>query len=131
MGLLQEFKEFAVKGNMIDMAVGIVIGAAFGKIVSSLVESIVMPSLGWIIGGVDFSNLAVTLGESARTGEPVVLAYGAFIQALVDFLIIAAAIFVALKAINRLKKPAPAAAAPPPPREEVLLTEIRDLLRQR
>lgn len=131
MGLLQEFKEFAVKGNMIDMAVGIVIGAAFGKIVSSLVESIVMPALGWVIGGVDFSNLAITLGESAKTGEPVTIGYGAFIQSLVDFLIIAAAIFVALKAINRLKKPAPAAAPPPPPREEVLLTEIRDLLKQR
>jgi len=120
-----------VKGNMIDMAVGIVIGAAFGKIVSSLVESIVMPALGWVIGGVDFSNLAITLGESAKTGEPVTIGYGAFIQSLVDFLIIAAAIFVALKAINRLKKPAPAAAPPPPPREEVLLTEIRDLLKQR
>lgn len=133
MGLLQEFKEFAVKGNMIDMAVGIVIGAAFGKIVSSLVESIVMPALGWVIGGVDFSSLAVTLGTSAKTGDPVTIGYGAFIQSLVDFLIIAAAIFVALKAINKLKKPAPAAAAapPPPPREEVLLTEIRDLLRQR
>jgi large conductance mechanosensitive channel len=131
MGLLQEFREFAVKGNMIDMAVGIVIGAAFGKIVSSLVDSIVMPALGWVIGGVDFSSLAVTLGTSAATGDPVTIGYGKFVQSLVDFLIIAAAIFMALKAINRLKKP-PAAAAPAgPPREEVLLTEIRDLLKQR
>jgi large conductance mechanosensitive channel len=133
MSLLQEFKEFAVKGNMIDMAVGIVIGAAFGKIVSSLVEVIVMPALGWVIGGVDFSNLALTLGASAKTGEPVTIGYGAFIQSLVDFLIIALAIFMALKAINKLKKPAPAPAAAPaaPPREEMLLTEIRDLLKQR
>lgn len=134
MGLLQEFKEFAMKGNMIDMAVGIVIGAAFGKIVSSLVDAIVMPALGWVVGGVDFSSLAATLGTSAATGEPVTIGYGRFVQSLVDFLIIAAAIFMALKAINKLKKPpAPAAAAapPPPPREEVLLTEIRDLLKQR
>ncbi|HEU0225882.1 MAG TPA: large-conductance mechanosensitive channel protein MscL [Steroidobacteraceae bacterium] len=133
MSLLQEFKEFAMKGNMIDMAVGIVIGAAFGKIVSSLVEAIIMPALGWVIGGVDFSSLVFTLGESAKTGDPVTIGYGAFMQSLVDFLIIAAAIFMALKAINKLKKPAPAPAAapPPPPRQEVLLAEIRDLLKQR
>ena len=132
MSLISEFKEFAMKGNVLDMAVGIVIGAAFGKIVSAFVNAIVMPALGWVIGGVDFSQLGVKLGENAATGEPdVIIQYGQFVQALVDFLIIAAAIFVALKAINRLKKPAPAAAPPPPPREEVLLTEIRDLLRQR
>ena len=130
MSLISEFKEFAMKGNVVDMAVGIVIGAAFGKIVASFVEAIVMPALGWVIGGVDFSNLVVTLGENAATGEPVTLGYGKLVQALVDFLIIAAAIFMALKAINRLKKPAPAA-APPPPADVVLLTEIRDLLRQR
>jgi large conductance mechanosensitive channel len=130
MSLLSEFREFAMKGNVVDMAVGIVIGAAFGKIVSSFVDAMVMPALGWIVGGADFSNLAVTLGTSASTGEPVAIGYGKFVQALVDFLIIAAAIFMALKAINRLKKPAPAAAPPAPPREEVLLTEIRDLLRQ-
>jgi large conductance mechanosensitive channel len=129
MGLVQEFKEFAMKGNVVDMAVGIIVGAAFGKIVSALVDAIVMPALGWVIGGVDFSSLAVTLGTSAATGEPVLVGYGAFIQALVDFLIIAFAIFMALNAINRLKKP-PAAAAVPPPRAEVLLTEIRDLLKQ-
>lgn len=131
MALLQEFKEFAMKGNMIDMAVGIVIGAAFGKIVSSLVDSIVMPALGWVIGGVDFSDLAWTAGTSAATGEPVTIGYGKFFQSLVDFLIIAAAIFMALKAINKLKKPPAPAAAAAPPRQEVLLAEIRDLLRQR
>jgi large conductance mechanosensitive channel len=131
MSLISEFKEFAMKGNVVDMAVGIVIGAAFGKIVSSFVNAIVMPALGWVIGGVDFSQLGVTLGDNAATGEPVVIQYGQFVQAAVDFLIIAAAIFMALKAINRLKEPAPAAAPPPPPADVVLLTEIRDLLRQR
>ena len=130
MSLLSEFKEFAMKGNVVDMAVGIVIGAAFGKIVSAFVDAIVMPTLGWIIGGVDFASLAITLGDSPVTGEPVTIGYGRFIQALIDFLIIAAAIFMALKAINRLRNPAPAA-APPPPADVVLLTEIRDLLRQR
>jgi large conductance mechanosensitive channel len=131
MSLLQEFKEFAMKGNVVDMAVGIIIGAAFGKIVSTLVNAIVMPALGWIIGGVDFSELAVTLGTNERTGEEVAIQYGQFIQSMVDFLIIAAAIFMALKAINKLKKPPAPAAAAGPPREEVLLTEIRDLLKQR
>ena len=131
MGLLTEFKEFAMKGNVVDMAIGIVIGAAFGKIVSAFVNAIVMPALGWIIGGVDFSQLGFTLGENATTGAPVIIQYGQFIQALVDFLIVAAAIFMALKAINRLRKPAPAAAAAPPPADVLLLTEIRDLLRQR
>ena len=131
MGLIAEFKQFAMKGNVLDMAVGIVIGAAFGKIVSAFVDEIVMPALGWVIGGVDFSSLVMTLGTNAVTGEPVTIGYGRFIQALVDFLIIAAAIFMALKAINRLKAPAPAAAPLSPPAEVVLLTEIRDLLRQR
>jgi large conductance mechanosensitive channel len=132
MGMLQEFKEFAMKGNVLDMAVGIVIGAAFGKIVSALVDSIVMPPLGWAIGGVNFADLAVVLGTNAATGEPVAIQYGQFLQALLDFLIIALAIFMALKAINRLKKPQPVTIAPPPPppREEVLFTEIRDLLRR-
>ena len=131
MSLVTEFKEFAMKGNVVDMAVGIIIGAAFGKIVSSLVNAIVMPALGWAIGGVDFSELSVVLGTDSKTGEEVALQYGQFIQALVDFLIIAFAIFMALKAINKLKKPPAAAVPPPTPREEVLLTEIRDLLRQR
>ncbi len=131
MGLISEFKAFAMRGNVIDMAVGIVIGAAFGKIVSAFVDAIVMPSLGWMIGGADFSSLGITLGASAATGEPVTIGYGKFIQALVDFLIIAAAIFMALKAINRMKKTAPAAAPLAPLAEVVLLGEIRDLLRQR
>jgi len=129
MSLLTEFKEFAMKGNVIDMAVGIIIGVAFGKIVSALVGSVLMPAIGMMLGGVDFSGLSVVLGTDAKTGEPVAVEYGLFIQALIDFLIIAFVIFMALKGINKMKKP-PAAAAPPPPREEVLLTEIRDLLRQ-
>jgi len=131
MSLVQEFKEFAMKGNVVDMAVGIIIGAAFGKIVSSLVNAIVMPALGWVIGGVDFSELSIVMGTDSKTGEEVAIQYGQFIQALVDFLIIALAIFMALKAINKLKKPPVAPAPPDAPREEVLLTEIRDLLKQR
>jgi len=131
MSLLQEFKEFAMKGNVVDMAVGIIIGAAFGKIVSALVGSVVMPAIGMLLGGVDFSGLSVELGVDARTGEPVALQYGQFIQALIDFLIVAFAIFMALKAINKMRKPAPPPVAAAPPREEVLLTEIRDLLKQR
>lgn len=134
MSLAREFKEFAMRGNVIDLAVGVVIGAAFGKIVSALVDAIVMPALGWLIGGVNFADLAITLGTNAATGEPVNIGYGKFIQSVVDFVIIAAAIFMAVKAINTLKKPPePAAPAspPPPPRQEVLLEEIRDLLRQK
>jgi large conductance mechanosensitive channel len=128
MSLMQEFKQFAMKGNVVDMAVGVVIGTAFGKIVSSLVGDIVMPVIGKIVGGVNFTELAVNLG-TGPTGETVLLKYGAFLQSAFDFLIIAAAIFMALKGINRLKAPAPAAAPPPPP-DVVLLTEIRDLLRK-
>ena len=130
MNLLKEFKAFAVKGNMIDMAVGIIIGAAFGKIVSSLVGDVIMPPLGLLIGGVDFSDLAITL-KAAEGGAPaVVLAYGKFIQSIVDFLIVAFAIFVGIKAINRLKREEPAPATPPAPtRDQELLTEIRDLLK--
>lgn len=130
MSVLTEFKEFAMKGNVVDMAVGIVIGVAFGKIVSALVGSVLMPAIGMMLGGVDFSGLSVVLGTDAKTGEPVAVEYGLFIQALIDFLIIAFVIFVALKGINRMKKPPAAAAPAAPPREEVLLTEIRDLLRQ-
>lgn len=132
MSLASEFKEFAMRGNVIDLAVGVVIGAAFGKIVSALVDAIVMPALGWAVGGVNFSDLAVTLGTNATTNEPVLLKYGAFLQAVFDFVIIAFAIFMALKGINKLKRPpevAPAAPVPPP-RQEVLLEEIRDLLRK-
>jgi large conductance mechanosensitive channel len=130
MSLVQEFKEFAMKGNVMDMAVGIIIGAAFGKIVSALVGSVLMPAIGMLLGGVDFSGLSFVLGTDAKTGEPVALQYGLFIQALIDFLIVAFAIFMALKGINKMKKPPAPAAAAGPPREEVLLTEIRDLLKQ-
>ncbi|MEW6426686.1 MAG: large-conductance mechanosensitive channel protein MscL [Thermodesulfobacteriota bacterium] len=136
MRVLQEFKEFAVKGNVVDMAVGIIIGGAFGKIVSSFVGDVIMPPLGLLIGGVDFTDLALKLKEAAGETPAVTLAYGKFIQNVVDFTIIAFAIFIMVKAINTLKRkeeaPAPAPAAPPPPsREEVLLGEIRDLLKNR
>jgi large conductance mechanosensitive channel len=132
MSLASEFKEFAMRGNVIDLAVGVVIGGAFGKIVSSLVDAIIMPVVGVLTGGVNFSTLAVAIGTSPK-GEAVLLKYGAFIQSVVDFLIVAFVIFVAIRAINKLKKPAPpAAAAPlPPPRQEVLLEEIRNLLAKR
>lgn len=131
MGILQEFKTFAVKGNMIDMAVGIIIGAAFGKIVSSLVGDVIMPPLGIIIGGVDFSDLAVTLKAAEGEAPAVLLAYGKFIQTIIDFVIIAFAIFLGIKVINRLKREEEAApAAPPAPtKDQELLSEIRDLLR--
>ncbi len=128
MGLASEFKEFAMKGNVVDMAVGVIIGAAFGKIVSSLVGDVVMPPLGLAIGGVDFSELSAALGTSAATGEPVVLKYGLFLQTIFDFMLIALVLFIAIRAINKLKKPAPAAAPAALPRQEVLLQEIRDLL---
>ena len=129
MSLASEFKEFAMKGSVIDLAVGVVVGAAFGKIVSSLVADVIMPPIGMAVGGVNFTDLAVTLG-TAPDGSAVVLKYGAFLQTIFDFLIIAAALFMAIKLINRLKKPDPAAPAPPPPRSEALLEEIRDLLRK-
>ena len=126
MSMLQEFKAFAMKGNVVDLAVGVVIGAAFGKIVASLVEDVIMPVLGTLIGGINFSGLAVTVGSAT-------IKYGKFLQTCLDFLIIAWAIFVAVKVINRLRKEEPAApAAPPaPPKQEVLLEEIRDILKRR
>jgi large conductance mechanosensitive channel len=129
MGLMQEFKEFAMKGNVVDMAVGVVIGIAFGKIVSSLVGDIVMPLLGKAIGGVNFTELVVDLGTSPA-GEPVLIKYGVFLQSIFDFLIIAAVIFMAIKALNRLKGP-PAPAAPVVPEDVLLLREIRDSLKSR
>ena len=131
MGLIQEFKSFAVRGNVIDMAVGIIIGAAFGKIVSSLVEDVIMPPIGLAIGGVDFSDLAVTM-KAASGGVPaVMLKYGKFVQTVLDFSIIAFAIFVLVKGVNTLKKKEEAAPSVPvgPSREEVLLSEIRDILK--
>ncbi|RPH38695.1 MAG: large-conductance mechanosensitive channel protein MscL [Desulfobulbaceae bacterium] len=133
MQILKEFKEFAVKGNVIDMAVGIIIGAAFGKIVSSFVADVVTPPIGMLLGGVDFSNLAITLKAAADGAPAVVLSYGKFIQTMVDFTIIAFAIFMAIKAINTLKRKEQEAPAPPaePTKEEQLLTEIRDLLKEK
>ena len=131
MSILKEFKAFAVKGNVVDMAVGVIIGAAFGKIVTSFVGDVIMPPLGLLIGGVDFSDLALTL-KAAGDGQPaVVLAYGKFLQSIVDFLIVAFAIFVGVKAINRLKREEAAApaAAPAPTKDQELLAEIRDLLK--
>jgi large conductance mechanosensitive channel len=121
-----------MKGNVVDLAVGVIIGAAFGKIVSSLVGDLIMPALGRVIGGVNFSDLALSLGKDP-TGKEVLIKYGSFIQTTFDFLIIAIVLFLAIKAINKLKKPAPAIPAPPPPppRSEVLLEEIRDLLAKR
>lgn len=123
MGVISEFKAFAVKGNVVDMAVGIIIGAAFGKIVSSFVGDVIMPPLGLLIGGVDFSDLAVTLKAGEGTTPAVMLAYGKFIQSVIDFIIVAFAIFMGVKAINRLKREeAVAPTVPPvPTKEEVLL----------
>jgi large conductance mechanosensitive channel len=135
MSILKEFKTFAVKGNVVDMAVGIIIGAAFGKIVSSFVGDIVTPALGMLIGGVDFTDLVITLKAAQGDIPAVVVAYGKFIQTVLDFIIIAFAIFMGIKGINRLKREEDAieeapAAPPAPSSEEVLLSEIRDLLKQ-
>ncbi len=130
MGVIQEFKTFAVKGNMIDMAVGIIIGAAFGKIITSLVGDVIMPPIGLLLGGVDFSNLTVVLKEAVEKAPAVTLNYGKFIQTVIDFLIIAFCIFVMVKGINTLKREEKAHPAEPP-KEEVLLTEIRDLLKSK
>jgi large conductance mechanosensitive channel len=129
-GLGAEFKEFAMKGSVVDLAVGVIIGAAFGKIVSSLVGDLFMPGLGKLIGGFNFSDLAVVLGKDP-TGKDVLIKYGAFLQAIFDFVIIALILFIAIKGINKLKKPPPAPAPAPPPRSEALLEEIRDLLARR
>ncbi len=133
MGMLKEFKEFAVKGNVVDMAVGIIIGAAFGKIVSSFVGDVIMPPIGVLLGGVDFSSLALVIKEAAGDAPAVVIGYGKFIQTVVDFTIVAFAIFIAVKAINALKRKQEEAPPAPskPPAEVVLLEEIRDLLKQK
>jgi large conductance mechanosensitive channel len=131
-GLGAEFKEFAMKGNVVDLAVGVIIGAAFGKIVSSLVGDVFMPALGKLIGGFNFSDLAIALGKDPA-GKDVLVKYGAFLQTIFDFIIIALVLFIAIKGINKLKKPQPAPPAPPPEptKSEVLLGEIRDLLARR
>lgn len=132
MSMLKEFREFAMKGNVVDMAVGIVIGAGFGKIVSSLVSDIIMPAVGLIVGGVNFTGLKVTLKEAEGTAAAVTLNYGTFIQTVFDFTIIAFAIFMVIKGMNRLRKnDAQTPAAPPAPtKDQELLTEIRDLLKK-
>ena len=133
MSMMSEFKEFAMRGNVVDMAVGIIIGAAFGKIVSSFVADVIMPPIGVLIGGVDFTNLAVTIKEATAEAEAVTIKYGVFLQTVFDFIIIAFAIFLAIKFMNSLKKQEEEApAAPPEPSaEEKLLSEIRDLLKNK
>ncbi len=132
MSMIQEFKKFAMRGNVVDIAIGIVIGVAFGNIVSSLVSDIIMPPIGILIGGVDFSNLTIVLKEAVGDDPAVTINYGVFIKAVLDFIIIAFAIFMMVKVMNRLKrKEEEKPAAPPaPPRSEVLLAEIRDLLKK-
>ncbi len=133
MKIAKEFKTFAMRGNVIDMAVGIVIGGAFGKIVSSFVADVIMPPIGLLLGKVNFSDLAITLKQASGTAAAVTMNYGKFIQTLTDFIIIAFAIFMVVKGMNSLKKKE--AAAPPAPsvpsKEEVLLSEIRDILKQK
>jgi large conductance mechanosensitive channel len=133
MGLVKEFKEFAMKGSVVDLAVGVIIGGAFGKIVASFVNDVLMPPLGVLLGGVDFKDYKAILVEAVGETPAVTLNYGMFIQNVIDFVIIAAAIFMMIKAINSAKKKEEAApAAPPAPSaEETLLTEIRDLLKEK
>ncbi|OAI17296.1 large-conductance mechanosensitive channel [Methylomonas lenta] len=138
MGMLQEFKEFAMKGNVVDMAVGVIIGGAFGKVVSSIVADVIMPPIGVLLGGVDFSDLAVTIQQASKTAAgvdvpAVVISYGKFIQTVIDFTIVAAAIFLMIKILSSFKKKVEAApeAPPVPSNEEILLTEIRDLLKNK
>jgi len=136
MGMIQEFKEFAMKGNVVDLAVGVIIGGAFGKIVSSLVDDVIMPPIGLLLGGVNFKSLAITLKEASADGKvaAVALKYGAFLQTMLDFAVLALVIFLMVRAINSMKKvgetTAPPAAAPEPSLQEKLLMEIRDALKK-
>ncbi len=132
MGMMQEFKEFAMKGNVVDMAVGVIIGASFGKIVSSLVVDVVMPPIGVMVGGVDFSKLAFTLQAATASSPEVLITYGKFVQTVVDFTIVAAVIFIVVKGVNSLNKKEAVAVAvqAETPAQEVLLREIRDLLKK-
>lgn len=131
--MLKEFKKFAMRGNVVDLAVGVIIGGAFGKIVSSLVNDVVMPLLGLIVGGVNFTDLKLPLKEATEGSEAIFLNYGQFIQSIFDFLIIAFSIFLFIKALNSFKKKEEDKPAPPPAptKEELLLTEIRDLLKEK
>lgn len=138
--ILQEFKQFAMRGNVVDMAVGIIIGGAFGKIVSSLVSDVIMPGVGLLVGGVNFTDLKITLKDAVMNGEEVVspavsINYGNFLQVTFDFIIIAFAVFMLVKGVNALskkkeEKPAAPATPPAPPADIQLLTEIRDLLKK-
>jgi large conductance mechanosensitive channel len=130
MSIASEFKEFAMRGNVIDLAVGVVIGASFGAIVTSIVNGVIMPVVGVLTSGVDFTHMAARIGTSPK-GAPVLVQYGLVVNSIIDFLIVALVIFLCLKGINKLKKPVAAAAPPPPARQEVLLQEIRDLLAKR
>jgi large conductance mechanosensitive channel len=133
MTIIQEFKTFAMRGNVVDMAVGIIIGGAFGKIISSFVADVIMPPIGLLIGGVDFTKLAMTIKDAVGDKAAVTLNYGKFIQSIVDFTIVAFAIFLMIKAINTLQQKKDDAPAPPPPpsNEETLLAEIRDILKKK
>ncbi len=133
MGIVKEFQEFAIKGNVVDMAVGIIIGGAFGTIVKSLVDDVIMPPIGLALGGSDFSKIVITLKEATADAEAVTMNIGAFVNNVISFLIVAWAVFMLVKAMNSMKKKAEEApAAPPaPPKEQVLLEEIRDLLKAR
>ena len=132
MSIIKEFKAFAMKGNVVDMAVGIIIGIAFGKIISSFVGDVLMPPIGLMLGGLDFSNLALTLKAGSEGVEPVMLKYGVFINTVIDFLIVAFSIFMVIKAMNSMKKKQVETPAAPPetPADVKLLTEIRDLLKK-
>ncbi len=135
MGMISEFKEFAVKGNMVDMAVGIIIGGAFGTIVKSLVDDVIMPPIGYLSGGLDFSNLALSLGEGVD-GKEVLIKYGTFMNSVIAFLIVAFVLFMIIKGINKAKATMESEkeeeeAAAEPPKQEVLLGEIRDLLKNK
>lgn len=133
MSLIKEFKEFAMRGNVVDLAVAVIIGGAFGKIVASFVADVLMPPIGLLMGGVDFTDLAITLKEAEGEAAAVMLRYGAFIQSVVDFLIVAFAIFMMIKAMNAAKKKEDAPPPPPPPgptKDQELLMEIRDLLKK-
>ena len=133
MGIINEFKEFAIKGNMVDMAVGIIIGGAFGTIVKSLVDDIIMPPIGLLLGGIDFSDIVLTLKEATADAEAVTMNVGSFINNVISFLIVAWAVFILVKGMNSLKKKAEEAPTEPPapPKEQVLLEEIRDAIKSR
>lgn len=133
MKMLKEFQQFAMRGNVVDMAVGIIIGAAFGKIITSLVEDIIMPPIGYIMGGMDFSNLKLVIKEAADNAPAVAIKYGVFINVVINFTIVAFAMFMLINAMNQLKKKEEAApsAPPKPSNQELLLTEIRDILKRK